>query len=181
LWPATDDDFAAWVGLFADPLRAKRAFWHLVLSGAPALPAVREGLRHSNPEVRRYCTKVLDHLVDEESFGDLVRVLDDPDPRVRADALHALACDRCKQGGCLPSKDAVLGPAIDALLHDPDKHVRAHAVGVVGRWVHSDESAVAALIAAREQDPDPSVRKRASWDAPGGTIFTKTLPRPPRR
>src|SRR5436309_1086255 len=79
------DDFTGWVTLLGDPVRAKRAYWHLVLSGELALPAVRDGLRHENADVRMYSAKALDHLVDEESFPDLVSMLEDPDQRVRWD------------------------------------------------------------------------------------------------
>lgn len=83
------NDFAGWMALLADPVRARHAYWHLVRSGAEALPAIREGLRHPSADVRMYCTRALDHLVDGDSFSRLVEMLDDPDPRVRWDALHA--------------------------------------------------------------------------------------------
>ena len=177
LWPATSDDYERWVELLADPLRAQRARWHLILSGAPALAAVREGLHHSNADVRVNCALVLDHLVDGESFADLITMLGDPDARVRINALHALACDRCKDTECRPSEGDVLGPAIAALRGDPDPHARGMAAEVVGRWVHTNESAAAALVAARDDDPAPAVRKKAGWYAPGGPIFAKTRPR----
>jgi hypothetical protein len=56
------DEFTAWIEELAIPHRAKRAFWHLVISGPDALPATRRGLAHSNPQVRDYCTGVFDHL-----------------------------------------------------------------------------------------------------------------------
>ena len=46
------DDFAGWVELLCDPVRAKRAYWHLVLSGELALPAVRHGLTASDADTR---------------------------------------------------------------------------------------------------------------------------------
>lgn len=171
-----NDDFLGWVVLLADPLRARRAYWHLVASGEDALPAVRAGLRDANPDVRMYCARALDHLVDAESFPDLVAMLDDPDPRVRWDTLHALACDRCKDTACRPVKRDVLSRAITVLRHDRSRHVRAMAAEVVGRWVHEDPSAASALCNARDNDPEPSVRKKAGWYAPGGTIYRKTQP-----
>jgi HEAT repeat protein len=168
------DDFSRWVSLLADPVRTQRAYWHLVLSGEAALPAVREGLGSPNAVVRRQCTRALDHLVDEASFPTLVAMLDDPDPQVRIEALHALACDRCKDNACRPAAADVLGKAIALLAGDPDRHVRAYACELVGRWVHSHESARDAVVAARDNDPAPAVRKKAGWHAPGGTIFQKT-------
>jgi hypothetical protein len=48
------------------------------------------------------------------------------------------------------------------------------ACEVVGRWVHTSPVAEAALMAAHEGDPEASVRKKAGWYAPGGTIYRKT-------
>jgi len=169
-----DGDFAGWVAQLADGPRAKRAWWHLVLSGSHALPAVRAGLTCPNPVVRDLCVKALDHLADADAFDDLVLLLEDPHPRVRADALHALGCDRCKATSCRPAKADVLAPALDLLAHDPDGRVRAMAVEVVGLCAHNDPSAAAALLAARDGDAQPTVRKKAGWYAPGGPISTHT-------
>jgi hypothetical protein len=175
-WVVEPHDFVGWTRLLGDRLRAKHAYRHLVSSGAEALPAIRQGLRSTNADIRMYCAKALDHLVDEESFGDLVEMLEDPDPRVRWDALHALACDRCKDNACRPRKSEVLPRAVALLRGDPSKHVRAVACEVA-RWVHTDAVAVEALVEARDNDPEPSVRKKAGWHAPGGAIYRKTQPK----
>jgi HEAT repeat protein len=173
-------EFAAWVALCDDPLRAQRAYWHLVLSGDAALPAVRAGRASPKADVRRWCTKALDHLADTVSFPLLLDRLADPDPQVRIEALHALACDRCKHNSCRPDAASALPHAIRLLQEDPDRHVRAGAVELVGRWVHSHPSAADALVQARDHDNASSVRKVAGWYAPGGTIFRKTARRPSR-
>jgi hypothetical protein len=177
---AHDGAFDVFIEHLAVPHRASRAFWHLVLSGSAALPAVRGGLQHESADVRHYCVKALDHIVDEDAFPALIAMLGDPDRRVRYEALHALACDRCKETTCRPSKFDVLPLAIRLLRHDPDDHVRAMACEVVGRWVHSDPVAEAALIEVQSEDRSPAVRKKAAWHAPGGTIYEKTKPRVPR-
>src|SRR5262245_844350 len=174
--PPAQDDFAGWVEHLADPVRARRAYRHLVLSGAPSLPAVRAGLGHANADVRSLCTKALDHLVDAESYAALVAMVEDPAPRVRMEALHALACDRCKENE-VPRGDEVLALGLSCLRSDPDRHARASAVELVGRFVHTAPVAAAALVAARDGDPHPTVRKKAGWYAPGGTIHRKTRPR----
>jgi uncharacterized protein (DUF1778 family) len=115
-------------------------------------------------------------LVDEESFPHLVAMLDDPDPRVRVQTLHALACDRCKDNTCRPDRAEVLPRAIALLQSDLSDHVRVAACEVVGRWAHTDEIAAAALSQARDTDPKPVVRKKAGWYAPGGTSYRKTTP-----
>jgi hypothetical protein len=172
-----DDDFAGWVAHLADPPRARRAWWHLVGSGPRALPAVRAGLVDPNPVVRDYCVKALDHLADGEAIADLVGLLDDPNPRVRADVLHALVCDRCKTTSCPPAKADVLAPALHLLAHDPSGGVRSTAAEVVGRYAHDDAEAAAALVAARDGDASPTVRKKAGWYAPGGPIYLRTAKR----
>ncbi|MEQ1699262.1 MAG: HEAT repeat domain-containing protein [Ilumatobacteraceae bacterium] len=168
------DDYVAWVDLLADPIRAQRAFWHLVLSGSDALDSVRRGLDSSNGDVRRLATRAMDHLADGDSSSTLTRMLDDPDPRVRLEACHALACDRCKDNACRPDAAAVLPRAIAVMLDDPYQHVRAYAIELVGRWVHTHPEAEAAIIRARDHDAAPAVRKKAGWYAPGGTIHRKS-------
>ena len=173
-------DGEALVGLLGDQHRRVHAFRRLLVAGVGALPAVRAGLRAPDPRVRRQCVRLLDRLVDGESLPDLLTMLDDPAAGVRIDTLHALACDRCKAEQCRPAEGDVLAPAIRLLREDPSKYVRAMACEVVGRWVHTSPLAEAALSAARDHDPEASVRKKAGWFAPGGTIHTKTLPRRPR-
>jgi HEAT repeat protein len=172
-----DTDFFAWVERLAITHHHREAFWHLVLSGPPALEAVRCGLAHDDASVRKGCAGVLDHLVDDESWPDLLDALDDPDAEVRTMVLHALSCDRCKEAGCSPTKATVLPRAIDRLLNDPVPSVRHHAAGVVGRWVHDDPDALAAIVAAMDNDPNSGVRKTVSWFAPGGPRFEKTKPK----
>ncbi|WP_236656097.1 HEAT repeat domain-containing protein [Streptacidiphilus jiangxiensis] len=88
-----------------------------------------------------------------------------------------MACDRCKGDTCAPGAGLVLEPALRHLATDPDEHVRARAAELVGRFVHTDARAAAALERSHTQDPSPTVRKKAGWYAPGGTIHTRTRPR----
>ena len=77
--------------------------------------------------MREGCCRLLDHLVDTESMGQLIAVMGDPDARVRGAAFHALACDRCKGDTCAPGADQVLEPGLQHLAWDPDPHIRAMA------------------------------------------------------
>jgi hypothetical protein len=166
------DDFDGWVEMLAVPHVAKRAYHHLVLSPR-AVTAVKRGLLHEDDAVRAYCCKILDRLADESTFDLLTDMLRDPSPAARSEALHALACDRCKSNTMAPDKECVLPRAMDLLLNDDDKHVRAMASEVVGKWAADDERAATALRIAHESDAEPSVRKKAGWYAPGGTIYQK--------
>lgn len=82
--PPDPHDFDAWVRLLADPARGRHAYWHLLLSGADAVPAIRRALESPNAEVRRSCATALDHRVDEDAWPQLIAVLGDDDARVRA-------------------------------------------------------------------------------------------------
>jgi hypothetical protein len=63
--PQTDmsNDFKALVGKLAVPHHAGPTFRALLNAGFDALPAIRHGLRHESPEVRRRCCSFLDHFV----------------------------------------------------------------------------------------------------------------------
>ena len=126
------------------------------------------------------CCRLLDHLVDTDSMAQLISMADDPDPRVRTAAFHALACARCKGDTSAPGAGQVLEPALQHMATDPDAHVRAMAAELVGKFVHTDGRAVTALETARALDPSPTVRKKAGWFTPGGTIYKRTVPRVPR-
>jgi hypothetical protein len=173
-------DNEALVSCLAEPQRAVAAYHELLRRREGAMGAIRAGLQHENPAVREGCCRLLDHLVDTESMGQLIAMIDDPDARVRIAAFHALACDRCKGDTGAPGADQVLEPALQHLARDPDPHVRTMAAELVGKFVHADGRAVAALETSHAQDPSPVVRKKAGWFTPGGTIYRRTIPRAPR-
>jgi HEAT repeat protein len=168
------------VDALADPHRCFQAYQRLLRLGTGASAAARSGLRHPSAQVREYCCLVLDHLMDAESGSALVDALDDPAERVRLAAAHALACERCKEGAWRPEAAAVLPRAIALLAGDASAHVRAMAVELVGLWVHSHPAACQAIERAAAADPAASVRKKASWYAPGGSVYRRTKPRPHR-
>ncbi|KUN76359.1 HEAT repeat domain-containing protein [Streptomyces griseoruber] len=170
----TDDE--ALVSCLGDPQRTVAAYRELLRRGESAVGAIRAGLRDADPAVREGCCRLLDHLVDTASMGELVAMADDPDARVRIAAFHALACDRCKGDTCAPGPDQVLEPALRHLASDPDPQVRARAAELVGKFAHSDARAVAALRASHADDPSRAVRKKAGWFAPGGTVYRRTRP-----
>ncbi|MFF7988666.1 HEAT repeat domain-containing protein [Kitasatospora xanthocidica] len=169
-------DNEALVSCLGDPQRTVAAYRELLRRAADCLDAVRAGLSHPDPAVREGCCRLLDHLVDTDSMDRLVAMADDPDARVRIAAFHALACDRCKGDTCAPGADRVLGPGLRHLADDPDPQVRLRAVELVGKFVHSDPRALAALRSSHERDPSPAVRKKAGWFLPGGPIHRRTAP-----
>ena len=161
------------------PHRRRDAYRKLRGLGPLARAAVEEGLLADDPELRVQCTILIDRLAGNDSFELMMLLLDDPDPRVRLHAIHALACDRCKaEDVCaMPPRSEVVAAAARLLAEDPHSHVRTIALEVLARWVHDDDDARAAIEAAAERDPTPSVRKKATWYLPGGKIFERTRPR----
>src|SRR5262245_27516610 len=93
----------------------------------PAFAALVEGLRDPNPRVRWWCIQVLDHVPDPRALAAIAPLLDDPVPRVRRNAAHALGCVMCKPDwpGDLP--DDVSSKLAHLASHDPNAKVRAEA------------------------------------------------------
>ena len=60
------DDFAAWVELLDDPLRAQRAYWHLVLSGID--PGAHES---AEPDHGAPCVEACMSLDPDSVSGDI--------------------------------------------------------------------------------------------------------------
>ena len=155
-------DYDGWVKQLAvSSSRRQEVKQHLLAAGAAAVPAIRRGLRHGNPTVRRLCVNLLDRLVDDEAIPDLVAVLDDEDVEVVKRALHALACDACKTGECRPGDDLFVPKAVELLRH-PDPDLRAGAIDALGQVVKRGRADVAAILAdVAEHDTDRGLRGMA--------------------
>jgi HEAT repeat protein len=154
------NDFDGWVAQLGHSERRQEAKLYLRNAGAPALPAVRRGMHHSNPVVRRMCASLLDHLADEAAFVDLVAALVVDDPGVLKRALHSLACDQCKDNECRPG-EAMFVPRALELLHDPNPDIRASAIDTLGKVASRRPDVAAALAEAAERDPDRGLRGMA--------------------
>lgn len=178
---AVEVDFDRLVDDLGIEHRAKGAMRSLMAAGMSATPAVRRGLGHPNPRVRAGCCGVLDHFLDADAIPELMENLRHEDPEVRLMAIHALGCDRCKEGSCRPAEDDVIAAAMRLLTDDPDRHVRTAAAHALGPAVHRNREALDAVVAAHDADPDPLVRKVAGWYCPGGPIHERLRPRPERR
>lgn len=82
-----------------------RELRHVKMSDA-AFGALVDGLSHANSQVRFWCVQLLDHCPSPEAIASIAPLLDDPVPRVRRNAVHALGCQACK-------------PAWDGRLDEP--------------------------------------------------------------
>ena len=174
-WPAPPGDHHALVADLELPHRNRRAIRQLMAAGSVAVPALREGLRHPSAAVRAGCCVVLDHFLDETCIPFLMENLDHPDAGVRSWAIHALACDRCKEGACRPGEADVVPVAIRMAECDPSREVRAQALGMLGPAAVRRPDAQAALERARRSDPSPNCRRIAARWSPGGPLYERAL------
>lgn len=127
----------------------------------PPVAAMQTAARqHPNAKVRRDALSVLDHHANDLSTSVFRDALRDPVPRVRAIALHGLACERCRETE-LCAADVV--PAlVAALLTDPSARVRHGCVPILMRLAGRDARAGDALRRAAADDADPLVRECAT-------------------
>ena len=89
--------------------------------------ALIEGLKHTNSKIRWWCIQLMDHIADE-SYRDalLAAAYNDPTPRNRRHAIHALACEKCKPNGC--RLDIDIRDDLRLIMQtDPDDSVRETA------------------------------------------------------
>ena len=91
------------------------------------IDALARGLEDPNPVVRWWCVQLLDHVPDQRGIDLIVPLLDDPVPRVRRNAVHALGCAACK-----PTAEICLSPETRARIRrladsDPNGKVRDEA------------------------------------------------------
>ena len=89
--------------------------------------ALGRGLTDPNPVVRWWCVQLLDHVPDPRAIDLIMPLLDDPIPRVRRVAVHALGCAACK-----PSAEICLAADTRARVEemaksDPNRKVREEA------------------------------------------------------
>jgi HEAT repeat protein len=99
--------------------------------------ALVEGLSDPNPQVRFWSVQLLDHCPDPRAIVAIEPLLDDPVPRVRRNAVHALGCRLCK-------------PAWTGSLNE-------HTVAKIDRMATGDENgkvrSEAAAALHRHRDP----------------------------
>lgn len=85
------------------------------------------GTRHANPVVRWWSVQLLDHCPDERATTALTALFDDPVPRVRRNAVHAVGCPACKPTASLSCDPALLARLQQIADDDPSSKVRREA------------------------------------------------------
>ncbi|HVN00595.1 MAG TPA: HEAT repeat domain-containing protein [Caulobacteraceae bacterium] len=122
--------------------------------------ALVAGLSAPRERVRFGCAAALDTFGDAGAREPLAALMDDPVPRVRWMAMHALSCHACGE------KPAELEPPIRArmlaaLANDPSPQVRRHAAFMLAA---ARETAAAPIIEAMlGGEPGPKLRRGLEW------------------
>lgn len=133
------------------------AYQALVALGEEALPVIRDGLRHGDWQVRKWCAICLDQIADAESLAALVPLLRDRKSDVRLWAVHSLACDHCKED--VACSVDVVPLLIERIELDESVRVRRMAAIMLGSD-YPDERAVPALTRLLEEE-DAKLRRHA--------------------
>ena len=125
----------------------------------PVVQLALRGLQHRNARVRYECAHALDWLGDNRCIPALFELLNDPVPRVRAVALHALNCDECKLTPLEPRPE-LIQLAIGWAAYDPSRRVRQDATWLL---MQADEPGVVRLMHNLASDAsDDALRRLAN-------------------
>ncbi len=103
----------------------------------------------------------MDSLADDRCVMPLRRALEDPVPRVRRTAFHALSCDECKITPLHTEQD-LTDIWIDHALRDPNIRVRRDVVYGLGDFCY-DQRIVAALQTIINTEIDEVLHANARW------------------
>ena len=122
--------------------------------------ALVRGLGAPQSRIRFECAHALDQFGDDSTRPALARLMDDPVPRVRWMAMHALSCHACgeKPDGL---EAAIRERIIDAAASDPSPQVRRHAAVALG--LAHEIGAAPLLEAMLARETDAKTLRMASW------------------
>jgi HEAT repeats len=160
-WSRVPDPKALGARFALMPLRdilAIREHLHRTGELATVVDGLIEGLGHPEPRVRFDGANALDHLADGRCAVPLRRLLNDPVPRVRRAALHALTCEACKLDP-LGQEEDLVPVMLNLAQHDSSVRVRRSAVPLLEGYL-SNLHVVEALQQLAEND-DPHIRRVA--------------------
>jgi HEAT repeat protein len=121
---------------------------------------LKKNLFDSDPVIRLWCATLLARYPEEPIEGELARLTDDADPRVRKAAIQTLG----KVGDLIAAECAL------RLLNDPFSYVRAHAARALGELTRTD---LAERVAPLLGDSDWWVRlaARESLEMMGSDVW----------
>jgi len=118
------------------------------------------GLAHPRGRARFEYAHVLDSFGDARCIEPLRELMEDPVPRVRWMAMHALTCHDCGGATC-PDDPELIERIIHHLHHDENIRVRRHAALALGEA--GGIGAKATLEAVVAAAADPGLRRFAAY------------------
>jgi HEAT repeat protein len=122
------------------------------------LPAVRDGLKHANGHVRRWCASLADNFADAQTLRALVPLLRDPEASVRVWAVHSLSCEGCKDG---PNPIDAVPLLLERIESDPSLKVRRQAVAMLAHHRTPDVRVLPAFKRVVAEGTDRKLRLHA--------------------
>ena len=134
------------------------AYRALIGLGVAAMPAIREGLRHQDWQVRKWCAMCLDQVADAQTLAELVPLMRDPKSDVRLWAVHSVACDHCRDGVRCPVD--VVPFLIERVESDESLRVRRMATIMLGTEF-TDSRAVPVFETLLQGAEDTKLRRHA--------------------
>src|SRR5262249_45629917 len=124
------------------------------------LDTLVRGTAHPNPRIRFECAHALDGFGDARCVEPLTRLIDDPVPRVRWIAMHALSCHACNDSSCVDDP-AVQTRIAKRARTDASIQVRRHATTALG--MIGAPAAVQTLRAIVAAERDAALLRAANW------------------
>ena len=118
------------------------------------------GLAHPRGRARFEYAHVLDSFGDARCIAPLRALMEDPVPRVRWMAMHALTCHDCGEATC-PNDPELVERILHHLHHDENIRVRRHAAIALGEA--GGIGAKATLEAVVADAADPGLRRFAEY------------------
>jgi HEAT repeat protein len=152
---ATPDELVA---EFAISENRMAAFLALCARGPEVLPAVREGLKHANGDIRRWSAAVADNFGDSETWHALLPLLRDPMPKVRTWAVHSLSCETCKNG---PNPIDAIPLLLETIASDESIKVRRQAVAMLAHHRTPDRRVLPVFQRIMAEETDRKLRLHA--------------------
>jgi HEAT repeat protein len=146
------------VAEFANSENRMPAFLALAARGREVLPAVREGLKHANCHVRRWCAVLADNSADAETLRALIPLLHDPRAEVRVWAAHSLACEGCKDG---PNPIDAVPLLLERIESDASLKVRRQAVAMLAHHRTPDARVLPVFRQIMAEEADRKLRLHA--------------------
>ncbi len=146
------------VAEFANGENRMAAFLALYALGDEVLPAVREGLKHANWQVRRWCALFADNFADAETLHALVPLLRDPKSQVRLWTAHSLSCESCKDG---PNPIDAIPLLLERIALDASIKVRRQAVAMLAHHRTPDPRVLPVFKRIMAEEDDRKLRLHA--------------------